>query len=71
MLSIQIDDPELEKSIKQVFGGNDDLIGSAFVEFIHSQKVKRDVAISIKQLDAGNAKSLKNVMRAVRAKYEQ
>jgi len=71
MLSIQIDDPELEKSIKQVFGGNDDLIGSAFVEFIHSQKVKRDVAISIKQLDVGNAKSLKNVMRAVRAKYEQ
>jgi len=71
MLSIQIDDPELEKSIKQAFGGNDDLIGSAFVEFIHSQKVKRDVAISIKQLDGGKVQSLKNVMRAVRAKYEQ
>ena len=71
MLSIQIDDQELEKSIKQVFGGNDDLIGSAFVEFIQLQKVKQDVAISIKQLDAGNAKSFKNVMRDVRVKYEQ
>jgi len=39
MLSIQIDDPELEKSIKLASGGNDDLIGSASVEFIHSQRL--------------------------------
>ena len=70
MLSIQIDNPELEKSIKQVFGDNENIIGSAFVEFIQLQKVKQDVAISIKQLDSGNAKSLKNVMKDVRAKYE-
>jgi len=44
---MQVDDPELEKSIKQ------------------------DVAISIKQLDVGNAKSLKSVMKAVRAKIEK
>lgn len=70
MLSIQIDNPELEKSIKQVFGDNENIIGSAFVEFIQLQKMKQDVAISIKQLDSGNAKSLKNVMKNVRAKYE-
>ncbi len=71
MLSIQIDDPELEKTIKHAFGGNDNLIGNAFVAFIQSQTIKQDVAISIKQLDAGNATPLKNVMRDVRAKYEQ
>ena len=70
MLSIQIDNLELEKSIKQVFGDNENMIGSAFVEFIQLQKVKQDVVISIKQLDSGNAKSLKNVMKNVRAKYE-
>lgn len=70
MLSIQIDNPELGKSIKHVFGDNENVIGSAFVEFIQLQKVKQDVAISIKQIDSGNAKSLKNVMKAVRAKYE-
>lgn len=70
MLSIQIDNPELEKSIRQVFGGNEDLISSAFVEFVQLQKVKQDIGISIRQLDAGNAKSLKHVMRDIRAKYE-
>jgi len=70
MLSIQIDNPELEKSIKQVFGDNENIIGNAFIEFIQLQKMKQDVAISIKQLDSGNAKSLKNVMKNVRAKYE-
>lgn len=60
MLTIQISDPEMEKTIKH-----------AFVEFIQLQKVKQDVAISIKPFDARNAKPLKNVMRNVRAKYEQ
>ena len=71
MLSIQIDNPELEKSLKQVFGGNEDLISNAFVEFVQLQKVKQDVGISITQLDAGNAKSLKNVMKDIRSKYEE
>jgi len=70
MLSIQIDNPELEKSIKQVFGSNEALICSAFVEFVQLQKVKQDVGISITQLDAGHAKSLNNVMKDIRAKYE-
>lgn len=70
MLSIQIDNPELEKSIKQIFGSNDDLISSAFMEFVQLQKVKQDVGISIKQLDAGHAKSLRSVMKDIRAKYE-
>ena len=71
MLSIQIDNPELEKSLEQVFGGNEDLISNAFVEFVQLQKVKQDVGISIKQLDAGNVKSLKNVMMDIRAEYEE
>ena len=49
MLSIKIDNPELEKSIQQVFGNNE----HAFVEFIHLQTLKKDVAISIEQLDSG------------------
>jgi len=70
MLNIQIDDPELEKKIRYAFGGNDELIGNAFVEFIQLQKIKRDAAISIRQHDAGHSQSLSNVMGDVRAKYK-
>ncbi len=70
MLNIQIDDSELEESIKYAFGDNNELIGNAFVKFIQMQKIKQDVAISIEQLDAGNRQPLKHVMGKLQAKYE-
>ena len=66
MLSIKIDNPEMEKSIQHVFGDNEQAMVNAFVEFIRLQTVKQDVAISIEQLDSGQKKSLQDVMKAVR-----
>ncbi len=70
MLNIHIDNPELEKSIKQTYGEDATGIASAFSEFIHQQKIKQDIGISIEQLDAEEGIALGDVMKDVRARYE-
>ena len=70
MLNIRIDNPELEKNIRQTYGEDTISIANAFSEFIHQQKIKQDIGSSIEQLDAGEGLTLGNVMEDVRAKYE-
>lgn len=70
MLNIHIDDPELEKSIKQVFGEDTRSIASAFSEFIKQRRIRQDIGISIEQLAAGESLPLNDVMDGIRAKYE-
>lgn len=69
MLNIHIDNPELEKSIKQTYG--EDVAGmvSAFSEFIQEQKIKQDIGVSIQQLEAGEGLALSDVMKDARSKY--
>jgi len=55
MLNIQIDNPELEENIKQTYGDDVQSMASAFGEFIKQQRIRQDIAVSIKQLDAGEA----------------
>lgn len=70
MLKIQIDNPELEKSIKQTYGHDTKSIAKAFSDFIQQQKLKQDIGISITQFDDGKAIPMENVMRDIQAKYE-
>ncbi|MEE9492434.1 MAG: hypothetical protein V3W04_03505 [Gammaproteobacteria bacterium] len=70
MLNIQIDNPELEKSIKHAYGDDTKSIAIAFSEFIKQQQIKRDIGISIKQLDSGEGIPLSNAVSEIRAKYE-
>ena len=70
MLTINIDNHDLEQNIKQTFGDNQSTMIEAFVEFIQQQKVKSDIGISIKQLDNGEGISLKETMNDLRSKYE-
>jgi len=70
MLNIHIDNPELEKNIKQTYGEDTTGIANAFSDFIHQQKIKQDIGISIEQLDAGNGLPIGDVMKDVRSKYE-
>jgi hypothetical protein len=70
MLSIEINNPEIEENIKQLYGNNKQLIASAFADFIQQLKVKQDIGISIAQLDAGEALPLQDVMQSIRQKYE-
>lgn len=70
MLNIHIDNPELEKNIKQTYGDDTRSIARAFFEFIHQQKIKQDIGVSIEQLESGEGISLGDVMKDIRAKYE-
>lgn len=70
MLKIQIDNPELEASIKQTFGNDSQSIAAAFAAFIRQQRIKQDVGVSIRQLDAGEGVPLAQVMERMRSKYE-
>lgn len=70
MLNIQIDNPELEKNIRQTYGDDSRSIANAFLEFIKQKSITQDIGISIKQLDAGESIPLAEVMEGVRSKYE-
>jgi len=70
MLNIHIDDPELEKNIKQTFGEDPRSIARAFSEFIKQRRIKQDLGISIEQLDAGESVTLGDVVNDIRTKYE-
>jgi hypothetical protein len=70
MLNIEINNPELEESLKQLYGNNKQSLVTAFADFIQQRKIKQDIGISISQLDAGEALPLQDVMQALRKKYE-
>ena len=70
MLNIEIDNPELEASLQQLFGNNQQSIASAFAEFVQQRKIKQDIGVSVAQLDAGEGLSLREAMQAIRQKYE-
>ncbi len=70
MLHIEIDNPELEKSIKQTYGENSSSIAKAFADFIQQQKIRQDIGVSVAQLDAGEGIPMAQVINEIRTKYE-
>ena len=70
MLNIEIDNPELEANLQQLFGNNQQSIANAFAEFVQQRKIKQDIGVSIKQLDAGEGVPLSQVMQSIRQPYE-
>lgn len=70
MLNIEINNPELEESLKQLYGTNEQSIAEAFADFIQQRRIKQDVGVSISELDAGKAIPLGEVMQGLRSKYE-
>ena len=70
MLNLKIDDPELENSLRQAYGNNDQSIIDAFRQFVQLQKIKRDVAISKEQIKNGEVLDLDKVIDDICAKYK-
>lgn len=70
MLNIQINDPDLEKSIRQAYGENTQSIARASVAFIQHEQIKDDIRVSVQQLDSGEAIPLRTVMQDIRSRYE-
>ena len=70
MLNIEINNPELEESLKQLYGNNKQSLVTAFADFVQQRKIKQDIGTSISQFDAGEALPLQDVMQALRKKYK-
>lgn len=70
MRNSRIDHPEIEKKLKQGFGDDKQFIAKAFLKCVQQEKIKRDVSVSIEQLDAGEGVYLREVMHEARKKYE-
>lgn len=70
MLNIQINDPDLELSIRQAYGNNTDSLARDFVAFIRQERIRDDIRVSIQQLDSGEGVPLKSVMQEIRSRYE-
>jgi len=70
MVNIQINNPDLEKSLKQVYGNNTESMAQAFLQFLQHQEIQQDISISIRQLDAGEDIPLNNAIQDIRSKYE-
>lgn len=45
MLNIEIDNPELEENLKQLFGNNQQSIASDFAEFMQQRKIKQNLGV--------------------------
>jgi hypothetical protein len=70
MLNILIDNPEIEASLEQLYGVNTQSIAQDFADFVQQRKIKQDIGISISQLEAGEGMAMRDVMQAIRQKYE-
>lgn len=51
MLSIQLNNPELESFIQDEYRGDENSLMRQFVEFLQFQKIKSEVSTSIEELD--------------------
>lgn len=69
MLSIQINNPELENFIQTEYKGNNDSLLNSFIEFLKFQKIKSDVNISIEELDSDDVVEFDEAFRQASAKY--
>jgi len=70
MINIKIDNPELEREIRQSFGEDTQSLAAAFVDFLHQYQIRRDIEVSIEQLDKGQGIDMKQAIGEIRAKYE-
>lgn len=69
MLSIRIDNPELEGFIQDEYKGDDSSLVRQFVEFLKLQKIKSEVKASVDELDKDDIVEFKEAFKQATAKY--
>ncbi len=69
MLSIRIDNPELEGFINDEYKGDNDSLMRQFVEFLKFQKIKSEIEASIDEIDKDDIVEFSEAFKQVMAKY--
>lgn len=70
MLSIHIDNPELEAELKQAFGINPQSVAKAFADFVQARRLADDIQTSVTELEQCQALKSTDVFNSIRARYE-
>jgi len=71
MLSIQLNNPELESFIQDEYRGDENTLMCQFIEFLRFQKIKNEVKTSIEELDRDEFIGLDEAFEMATAKYAQ
>ncbi len=69
MLSIQLNNPELESFIQNEYRGDESTLMQQFVEFLRFQKIKNEVKTSIEELDRDEFIEIDEAFEMAAAKY--
>jgi hypothetical protein len=69
MLSIQLNNPELESFIQNEYRGDKNSLMNQFVEFLRFQKIKSEVRTSIEELDRDEFIGIDEAFEMATAKY--
>lgn len=69
MLSIQLNNPELESFIQNEYRGDESSLMRQFVEFLRFQKIKSEVETSIEELDRDEFIGIDEAFEMATAKY--
>jgi len=69
MLTVQIENPELERYLDEEFHGDKAAIAQRFMDFLKTQRIKNDVKVSTEEFRAGEALTLKEAFAPVLEKY--
>ncbi|MFZ2890556.1 hypothetical protein [Sulfuricurvum sp.] len=69
MLSIQLNNPELESFIQNEYRGDESTLMQEFVEFLRFQKIKNEVKTSIEELDRDEFIGIDEAFEMATAKY--
>ena len=70
MITIQVDNPEVESYLHETYGDNTQSMARAFAEFVHRKRVQNDITLSIQQLAEGKGVTLADAMSQLRQQYE-
>jgi len=71
MLSIQLNNPELESFIQDEYRGDENTLMRQFVEFLRFQKIKNEIKTSIEELDRDEFIGLDEAFEMATAKHTQ
>jgi hypothetical protein len=70
MISITIDNPEVEQILHQTYGNNHNRLINEFSQFIQTRIIKEDIKISIQQLEQGKAVNFTDAFKQVKQRYK-
>jgi hypothetical protein len=70
MISITIDNPDVEQILHQTYGNNYNRLVNEFSQFIQMRIIKEDIKTSIQQLEQGKSVNFTDAFKQVKQRYE-